>query len=142
MTYATLDQLLERHGERMIMQLTDRASPPAGAIDTAVVTRALTDTDAVIDGYLSGRYALPLVQTPPLLADLALAIAIYKLHNFAPDPKIEQDYKDAVAALGRIASGTIRLALAGVEPDSSGASGVEVTDRERPFTAANLTGFI
>ena len=73
--YATLDQLTERFGERMLVQLTDRASPPAGTVDADVVARALADTAAVIDGYLAGRYVLPLAQTPPLLADLALAIA-------------------------------------------------------------------
>lgn len=142
MSYASLDQLVERHGERTLLQLTDRSTPPTGEIDTAAVDRALTDTDAVIDGYVAGRYALPLADTPPLLADLAQAIAIYKLHSFAPDPKIEQDYKDAIASLLRIAKGEIRLPLAGVEPESSGSSGVVVVDRERPFTEANLKGFI
>ena len=55
MTYATLDQLTDRYTERLLRQLTDRAAPPAGAIDAEVVDRALADTDAVIDGYLAGR---------------------------------------------------------------------------------------
>ena len=142
MSYASQEQLEDRFGERLLIQLTDRSTVPTGVIDPAVVARALADTDAVIDGYLAGRYALPLAETPPLLADLAQAIAIYKLHPFAPDAKIEQDYKDAIATLNRIATGTVRLELAGVEPESSGAAGVETIDRERPLTPENLKGFI
>lgn len=142
MTYATLDQLTVRYGERMLRQVTDRSTPPAGSIDADVVDRALADTGAVIDGYLAGRYVLPLASTPPLLADLAQAIAIYKLHPAAPEAKIETDYKDAIAALKQIAAGVITLQAAGIAPESSGAEGVVAIDRERPLTPENLTGFI
>lgn len=142
MAYATIDQLTDRYGERLLIQVTDRSTPPSSVIDPAVVDRALADTDATIDGYLAGRYALPLTATPPLLADLAQAIAIYKLHPFAPDPKIEQDYKDAIGALDRLSRGVIRLPIAGIEPTSSGAAGVETIDRERDMTPDNLRGFV
>lgn len=142
MTYATQAELEDRYGERMLIQLTDRATPPAGAVDAALVSAQLANTDAVIDGYLLGRYALPLAEVPPLLADLAQAITIYKLHPFAADPKIEQDYKDAMATLDRIAKGTVRLPVDGVEVEGSGSAGVEVVDRARPFTEDNLRGFI
>jgi len=141
-TYATLAQLTDRYGERMLLQLTDRSKPPAGTIDTDVVDRALADTDAMIDGYVAGRYAMPLSEVPPFLVDLAQAIAIYKLHPAAPDPKIKDDYANAIKALEKIASGMIRLPVAGVEPESSGAAGVQVIDRERPFTPENMRGFI
>ncbi|MEA3265213.1 MAG: DUF1320 domain-containing protein [Pseudomonadota bacterium] len=142
MSYIALQQLIDRFGERLLIQLTDRDNPPSGVIDEGVVARALTDTDAVIDGYLAGRYALPLAETPPLVADLAQAIAIYKLHPYAADPKIAEDYKEAIASLKRISDGVIRLPVAGVEPESSGSSGVQTIDRERPLTPENMTGFI
>lgn len=142
MSYTTSTQLAERFGERLLTQLTDRSTPPSGVIDPEVVDRALADTDAVIDGYLAGRYALPLQTTPPLLADLALAIAIYKLHPFAPDPKIDADYKEALRSLGLIAAGTIRLPAAGIEPASAGSLGVTATDRDRDMTPDNLRGFV
>jgi phage gp36-like protein len=142
MSYATLQQLTDRFGGRMLIALTDRADVPMGAVDTTVVTRALTDTDALIDGYLMARYVLPIVATPPLLTDIALAIAIYKLHTYAPDPKIEADYKDALRTLQQIATGTIRLQVAGVEPADQGGSGAMMTDRDRPLSAENMTGFI
>lgn len=142
MSYATLTQLEDRYGTRMLIELTDRDTPKTGEIDADVMARALADTDAVIDGYILGRYKLPLAETPPLLADLAAAIAIYKLHSFGAPTYVKEDYDRALSSLDKIGKGLIRLPLEGVEVPSSGASGVQTTDRERPFTEDNLKGWI
>lgn len=142
MTYATQAELVERFGEDMLIDLTDRADPPTETIDADVVAKALADADAAIDGYLLGRYVLPLASTPALLNDLAKAIAIYKLHRDTTSEKIRNDYMDALKTLTLISNGTMRLNVAGVEPESSGANGVRTTDRPRDFTPDNLKGFI
>lgn len=140
--YATQALLIDRFGERMLVDLSDRGNPPAGAIDAAVVARALADTDAIIDGYLAGRYALPLSEVPPQLTDLALSIAIYKLHRYAPDAKIKDDHDQALRTLVQISNGTVRLPAAGVEPAGATSSGVETIDRARDLTPEGLRGFI
>jgi phage gp36-like protein len=142
LTYATQAQLTDRYGARTLIALTDRAEVATGAIVTAVVDRALADTDAQIDGHLAARYALPLTATPALIADIAQVIAIWKLHPYDPDPKIRRDYDDALRALRDIADGRVKLDLAGAEPEGSGSGGVRITDRERPLTETNLKGFI
>ncbi|MES2987676.1 MAG: DUF1320 domain-containing protein [Pseudomonadota bacterium] len=143
MTYATLDLLVQAVGERMLIQLTDREEQATGEVDADAVARALADTDADINGYLAGRYRLPIEGgVPAKLASVAIAISLYKLHRFTPDDKIAKDYDRAIADLGRIASGVIRLEIEGAEPASSGAGGVETSDRDRPLTAESLRGFI
>jgi len=142
MTYASQDDLVERYGTPMLVDLTDRADPPAGTIDDAVVAGALADTDASIDGYLLGRYVLPLSVTPPLLRDLAITIAVYKLHRDTVSNKIAADYANALKTLALISSGTIRLNVAGVEPPASSGTGVRTTDRDKPLTSDSLKGFI
>lgn len=142
MSYASLEHLQNRFGEDLLCQLTDRATPAAGEIDTGVVDQALTDADAEIDSYLVGRYALPLTEVPPRVVDLALIISIYKLHISEPDQKIRKDYEAAIAALKDIGRGIAKLPIAGIEPASSGASGVVTTDRERDFTPENMRGLI
>jgi len=142
MAYATQAQLIDRFGEDFLIRLTDRAEPATGAIDANVVARAIADTDAMIDGYIAGRYALPLAENPPLVIDLAQVIAIYKLHVYEPDQKIRADYEDAMRQLREIAGGTIKLPVAGLDPEGAGGTGVRVTDRERPMTEDNLKGFI
>lgn len=142
MPYTTLADLTARFGDRMITALTDRGEMATGAVDVTVVDKAIVDADAMIDGYVGGRYSVPVTPVPPLLGDIALAITIWKLHVGAPDPKIEADYKEALRALRDIAGGVITLAVAGVAPSETNATGVQVTDRERPFTAENMKGFI
>lgn len=142
MTYATIEQLKDRYSERMLIELTDRGEVARLAIDTDIVDRVLEDTDAVIDGYLAARYALPLVDVPPLIRDLAQTIAIYKLHAFGAPDHVAEDHRLALRTLQDIAKGAVRIPAAGAEPSSSGGSGARMTDRERPLTADNLKGFI
>lgn len=142
MAYSTLQQLKDRFGQRMLVDLTDRGEAAMGEIDTDVVDRVIADTDALIDGYLGARYALPVESVPPILTELALSIAIYKLHTSDPDPKITRDHDGAIRALEKISTGSIRLSIAGVEASGTGASGARVTDRDRPLQADKMTGFI
>lgn len=142
MTYATQAQLTDRYGERELIALTDRGEVATGAIDTDVIDRALADTDALIDGYLSVRYDLPLAATPVLVTDLALKIAYYNLHISSAAPKVEKDYDDAIATLKQISAGQVQLDIAGSEPDTSGGGSARLTDRERPFTEENMKGYI
>lgn len=142
MPYVTQAQLIDRFGEQMLIALTDRGADALGVIDADVVNRALAEADALIDGYLARRYALPLTVAQPMLVAVAGAITIYNLHIYEVSPKIEADYKEAIRTLVSISNGTITLTAAGVEAPSTGTTGVQITDRERPFTETNLKGFI
>ena len=142
MPYCTLADLIDRFGQRQLTALTDRGEFATGAIDEPTVERAIADTDAVIDGYVAARYALPIDPPQPLLRDVALSITFWKLHTSAPDPKVEADYKEALRQLQQIAQGLVRLNAAGVEAPGTGGSGARLTDRARPLTADNLKGFI
>lgn len=142
MTYATQPDLVTRYGSGLLVELTDRGEEPTGEIDGLVVDKAASGTDALIDGYLQGRYVLPLAETPPLIRELAEAITIYKLHRFSPSEKIEDEHKAALVILDKVAKGIVRLPVAGIEPAVKPGNGVRATDRERPLTAASLKGFI
>jgi phage gp36-like protein len=142
MAYTSLDRLARRFGTSMLVQLTDRGDVATGVVDIDVIDQALTDTDAVIDSSLAKRYRLPLAAVPAVVADLALSIAIYKLHTAMPDEKIERDYDQALKDLRDLATGTKTLDVAGIEPETSGAGGVVTCDRERMFTNESLRGFI
>ena len=142
LAYTTLSQLTDRFGAALLIALTDRGPVATGLVVQAPVDRAIADTAAVIDGYLAARYALPLVTVPALVGDLAQVIAIYKLHPYAPDPKIDADYKEAMRTLREIATGSVRIPVAGLDPVGTGTSGAMITDRERPLTEATMKGFI
>lgn len=113
MTYASLDDLIERAGAEEIRQIADRDRD--GVPDTAVIDAALDHAGNIVDGYVGAKYSLPLLSAPPILRTWSVSIARYVLHrNGAPD-HVSQDYKDAIAALKDVSRGLIAL------PDASGA---------------------
>lgn len=139
--YCTQTQLVDRYGTKMLTDLTDRAVPRSGAIDAAVVTRAITDAGAEIDGYLATRYALPLSSVPQTITDIAQRITIYKLHVVNVSQKIADDYKLALASLSNISKGVIKLDVAGTEPAASTANSVFVQQGGTRLTHDSLKGF-
>lgn len=142
MAYTTLQLLIERFGEPTLVRLSDRAEVPTEVIDTTVVARAIADAEATIDGYLKARYDLPLTAVPPQLAQIAAALVLWNLHQNEPDAKTKADYEVAMRQLREISSGAFLLPIAGAEPAAKAGSGARITDRARPMTESNLTGFI
>lgn len=142
MAYLTLQQLIDRYGEPALVRLSDRAEEPTEIVDATVVARAIADAEATIDGYLFGRYALPLATVPAQVEQIAAVLAYWNLHTVEPDAKVKADYDSVMKLLREIGSGAFRLQVAGLEPAATGGSGARMTDRERPMTEANLKGFI
>ncbi len=142
MAYCTQAQLEERYSTNFLIELSDRDDTPATIVDASLITRAITDADAVIDGYLKPVYALPLASTPNQITDLSLSIAIYKAHGNVVSDKIKEDYKTALMQLKDIGAGRIKLDIAGVEPEGSGASQVITNEKEQVLTADSMKGFI
>jgi phage gp36-like protein len=142
MAYCSLDQLVARYSERMLLDVSDRAGVPAEAIDVGLVDRAIADADALIDGHLKARYALPLAEVPRLVTDLSLRISIYYAHAHVAAEKIRADYEAALKTLRDIASGLIRLDVEGSEPAAGGDGEVRFNMPERPLSAASLKGYI
>ncbi|MHA7882756.1 gp436 family protein [Nitratireductor rhodophyticola] len=142
MAYCTLQELTDRYSQRMLVEISDRADAPSGAVDTDLIDRAIADADALIDGYLKVRYRLPLASIPRLVKDLSLRISIYYAHAHVASDKIRRDYEEALSTLKHISQGLIRLDLDGAEPEASGASEVRTNNPERPITATTMKGYI
>lgn len=140
MPYATLQDLIDRFGEDELIALTDRADPPAGAIDAEVVAAALASADAQIDGYVGSRYDLPLTATPPLLNDLACDLARYRLFKDIPTEVVIKNHDDAMKTLRDIAAGRASLDIGGSEPAAAG-DGPRISAPDRIFTSDTLKGF-
>lgn len=140
MTYATLQNLIDRFGADELIQLTDREG--LGEIDTTVTDRALADADARINGYLAARYTLPLVNVPTELELLACDIARYLLHDDRVTEQIEQRYKDAIAQLRDVSRG---VAVLGVDDSNNvltGSNTAEISTTTPVFRRGESQGFI
>ena len=140
MSYATLDDLIDRAGEAELRQIADRDRD--GVIDADVVAAALATADAAIDGYVGAKYALPLPSVPSIVRGWAISIARYTLHrNGAPD-HVGQDYKDAILALKDVSRGLITLPVAAGETAAAVSGGTVIAAHPEPvFTPARLAGW-
>jgi phage gp36-like protein len=124
--YATQQDMTDRYGEPRILQLTDREDPPAGVIDATLLQRRLDDATAVIDGYLVGRYALPLTVAPAILKVHCCSLTMYTLlgESADKDSAAAQDKRDALAYLEKVARGDIALLPPEVVSQQAGAGTV------------------
>lgn len=129
MSYATRDDLALRYGSDELEQR--ESALPAGALD-----RILVDADALIDGYLAGRYSLPLSQVPPNVPQVASAIARYNLLGEAATERARDDYKDAIAWLKDVEAGRVLLQSAAPVPGNAPEAMVMMTADESVFKRA------
>ena len=108
--YGSIQAMVDRFGQREIIQISDRTGDADG-IDDAVVNRALEDAGAEIDGYLAGRYKLPLSAVPRVLVNVGCDIARYRLYDDRVTDQVRTRYEDAVKFLGLVSTGKLSLGL-------------------------------
>lgn len=134
MPYCTISDLTTRYSAQELIDLSDRADPPVGAIDTAVLDAAIAEAGAVIDSYLGGRYTLPLATTPPALTAAACHLTRYALYDDRAPERVRELRDEAVAWLRDLAAG--RAVLPDVAVDGGGAGLVEISVGRQAFRPA------
>lgn len=110
-SYATRLQMMDRFGQSELISLTDRDGT-AGTIVVEVLDVALTDASALINGYLAGRYTLPLTPPPAVLERLCCDIARYGLYDNGASEAVSKRFDDAVHYLEMVGAGKITLGVA------------------------------
>jgi len=140
MPYALQTDILEQLDEDILIQLTDDAD--AGEVDDDMVTRAIADADAEIDGYCGKRYSVPFSTVPAIIRKFSVDIAIYNLYarrKGAPDDRKDR-YAAAVKFLLNVSKGLISLGEN--DPDSTPASNApEIDNEDRIFTRTTMEDF-
>lgn len=143
MPYCALADLVGRRiPEATLIQLTDDAG--LGVVDTTVVDAILAEASEVCDGYLRGRYAVPLSPVPQLLTAVALSIVLYLLYGRRPElgatpERIKDDYQTALKQLAQMQTGVIVLDAptpAGADPVTG--SGASFVGQDRRFSRDSL----
>ena len=110
--YATPDNMLSRFGEQDLALLTEREDSVPGEINLALLEQALSDASAEIDGYIAGRYVLPLTTVPAVLERNCCDIARYFLYGDKAPEQVEKRYAAVVKFLTAVSKGDISLGLA------------------------------
>ena len=105
-----------------IIQLTNDEG--GDVINDTVTQEAIVYASTLIDGYLRGRYTLPLDTQFPLLKILCIDIAVYRLYSRRMRDEmpevIENAYKNALSTLRDIQKGILSLQAENDLLESSG----------------------
>jgi len=130
MPYATQTDLERAIGVAMVLRLFDDGAD--GTVDSSTLADALTDADTEINGYVSRVYTVAtlVAAPPPMLRRLAVDIAIQLGYLRRPELLNEKGetpwhgrYTRAVAMLGKIGKGEIRLDVNGTPQTPSNVRG-------------------
>lgn len=112
MYYCTLEDIETQISTAVLIQLTDDTGLQS-TINSSVVEEALIYSSTLIDGYLRGRYTLPLDTHFPLLRIIAIDLSIYRLYSRRIQTEIPEAvleaYKNAIKTLEQIKKGIISL---------------------------------
>lgn len=133
MAYALTADLVARYGEEELIQLTDRLGD--GVMDAAVIDQALADAGAVIDGYLAGRYTLPLSPVPHILVGYACDLARERLYKDAAPEVVVKRADDARRFLALAGQGRISL---GPQPEPTSDGVIQFTVGQKVFAREEL----
>lgn len=138
MAYLTLDEFIDDLGEVKLAEVSSRNG--TDAMDSGVIERALAEASAFVDGYLAGRYTLPLKSVPLQVKAWTRAVALHALYPNGPTEAVRTGFEDTISQM-RDRSVTLTLPQVGAElaPGSSG----RVRGHSAPlvFSAEALRGF-
>lgn len=138
--YTSIEKIIAQISEATLIQLTDDNGQEI--VNTTHVDDAITNANAVIDGYCSGRYIVPFNPVPDIIAKCALDMAIYNLYarrvESMPDVR-DKNNSAAAKLLTAISNGTITLgSTAVVAPPGNGNTLAMVRTNDRIFTSIKM----
>lgn len=85
----------------------------AATVAAGRVAKAIADAGELIDGYVSGRYQVPLTVVPSLVKAIAVDIALYKIYmrrkKRAVPEMVQKAYDNATKLLGDIQAGKVTI---------------------------------
>lgn len=145
MPYCALTDIIDQVPEQKIIELTDDEN--LGEVNTGRVDKAISTAGSIIDGYLRGRYTLPLSTVPDLIKTISTDISVFKLYERRREMDMPESlsnrYKNAVKLLEQIQKGLISL---GIEATASaagtgGSYKTNKTAEDREFTKEKLQTF-
>lgn len=125
--YCQIEDIQKQVSKDALIQLTD--DNQLGHIDSIIVEEAILYSETLINGYLRGRYTLPIINvglgsdSPDILKILAVDLSIYRLYSrrFQTDTpdSISEKYKNSIKILEQIQKGIISLGIetAGTAPE-------------------------
>ncbi len=142
--YCTAEDLEIQLGKEPLIQLTND-NCEQNSIDTVVCEEAILYSSTLIDGYLRGRYNLPLNTQFPLLRVVAMDLSTYRLYSrriMTDIPEVVCDaYKNAIKTLENLQKGIITLETENNQTLQNGEYRTNKTTLDRLFNKGCLSEY-
>jgi len=144
MFYCTAEDIEIQIGKEPLIQLTND-NCEQNTIGAAVCEEAILYSLTLIDGYLRGRYNLPLNTHFPLLRVVAMDLSIYRLYSrriMTEIPEVVCDaYKNAIKTLENLQKGIITLETQDNQTLQNGQYRTNKTELDRLFNKGRLSEY-
>jgi len=136
--YCTIQDIIDDLTENVVAQLSNDIEP--NVINREIVNKYIIDATQIIDGYLRGRYKLPLINEHSILKKICVDIVKYELYKRRGKifDNIQDLYKDGIATLEKIQKGIITLNEGTTETRPSF---YLVSEREPVFEKTTLSNY-
>ena len=113
--YISLSDLRVYIPEQILIQVTNNDGR-ATTVNEEATSKAILEASELIDGFLHGRYELPLSPVPTMVTRLCKDITRYFLYQNRPDgrelPKaVTQAYDNSIKILKEIQGGSLHLGI-------------------------------
>ncbi|MCF8491362.1 MAG: DUF1320 domain-containing protein [Rhodospirillum sp.] len=109
MAYATKMDMVLAFGQGEMIQITDIEEPYINTINDDRLNSALDEATSAVDGYLRGRYVLPVSPVPTDLRRRVCDIARFLLHDDGATDAVKDRYDRAMKWLRDISDGKVSL---------------------------------
>lgn len=162
MTYVTATDIITQFGAEEIAQRSDRGLPrlvtpelliaaaagenlsaysageqAAVAAALALINSKLLDAESAVNGFLSGRYSVPLVTVPRLVITITCDLTRYALYDDMATEAISNRNADALKLLKSIGKGEIGLGIDGAGNKPNANDGAQLQSNDRVFSRSD-----
>lgn len=114
MRYCTRQDIGQAIPEVTLLQLSND-DPAAEQPNESVIEEAVRQAEELVDGYLRGRYVLPLDPVPTVLRDAVVYLARHWLYQRRPEgavpDAVKDSRKDTIKLLETIRDGVVTLGM-------------------------------
>lgn len=142
MPYCTVADMLSRYGQQDMILLSWREGAADGEINQPVIEQAIADATAEINGYIGGRYELPLSQVPDVLVRHCCDIARYLMSGDRTPETVQKRYDSVISYLVKVGKGDLSLGLSQGSPTEPSETIAMIQADGQVFNRNNSKGFI
>lgn len=147
MAYCEVQDLYDALNEKAVTRMAKDESTDMEEIIEARIDAMIAKAGERVDGYLRGRYALPITNIPGILKDLCVDIALYFLATrkgiaeSSVEANLVTKYKDALGYLKDVQSGKADIGIVDDDGNNTPQSAVGYKSPSKTFTDDFFRGF-